>query len=234
MDQKNKFQDIALERINDVLKDVSSQISRISKKFEEESTNRFGSNDFISSKYPGVNSRLSARLYSTIIDLTRPGSAYRTLIKGFSITEDWSYVYSLWGILDSLKKDYEKGYLADMAQLINADTFSDILEQSEYLLSEGYDRASSVVAGVALEEHLRKLSEANHIETNNEGKYIKAEALNSQLAKNGVYPKTIQKGVTQWLGIRNDGAHPEIEAADAKTIELMIMGIRNFIDNYPA
>ena len=47
--------------------------------------------------------------------------------------------------------------------MVDAELFSDILEQAESLPSQGYFRESAVVAGVALEIHLRKLAERNSI-----------------------------------------------------------------------
>ncbi len=73
--------------------------------------------------------------------------------------------------------------MKQFSELIDAELFSDILDQAEYLLSHGYTRASAVVAGVALESHVRKLSEKNSIPFSVDGKYVKAESLKNELIK---------------------------------------------------
>lgn len=119
--------------------------------------------------------------------------------------------------------------------MVNSGTFSDILSQAEQLVSDGYDRAAAVVAGVVLETHLRKLSELNNVPIVKEnGQNYPADFLNRQLSKdNLVYNKTTQKGVTRWLGIRNDAAHSINFGVDTKSVELMIEEIENFINNNP-
>lgn len=120
-------------------------------------------------------------------------------------------------------------------ELIDADLFSDILEQAKYLLSEGYLRASVVVAGVALESHLRKLADKNSILIKDiNGKYVKAETLNNLLYEKGIVDKSFHKSITAWLGLRNEGAHPGDKDITSGLIEPMIQGILVLIEKYPA
>lgn len=58
--------------------------------------------------------------------------------------------------------------------------------------------------------------------------------MNADLVKAGAYAKLEQKSVTAWLGLRNDAAHGEYTAYDAKQVTLFISGIRDFIPRNPA
>jgi hypothetical protein len=58
--------------------------------------------------------------------------------------------------------------------------------------------------------------------------------MNSDLVKNGVYNKTMQKAVTLWAGIRNDAAHAKYDQYTAAQVEQMISGIQQFVATYPA
>ena len=98
-----------------------------------------------------------------------------------------------------------------------------------------YFRASAVVAGVALESHLRRLAEKNKNPIkSNDGKYIKANSLNGDLLKNKIIDKTVNKSIASWLGLRDDAAHPDAKQTNEGMIESMIAGVKVFIEKYPA
>lgn len=62
----------------------------------------------------------------------------------------------------------------------------------------------------------------------------KADTMNADLSKEGVYPKTQQKQITYLLSIRNDAAHGKKDNFTEEQVKLMIIGIRDFIIKYPA
>jgi len=179
-------------------------------------------------------SQLYIRLRHTIFDLTASGSEYQKFAERFQEKISGHEVAILYGILKSLREDYAKNYLKNVNELIDADIFSDILEQSEYLRTQGYFRGSVVVAGISLESHLRKLAQKNSIPIMEDEKYVKAETLNTELYKKNIYDKTMHKSITSWLGMRNDAAHPDPKEINEGLIEPMIMGIRNLVESYPA
>ena len=61
------------------------------------------------------------------------------------------------------------------------------------------------------------------------GKSKKADTLNADLAKAGVYNKLEQKNVTAWLGLRNDAAHGHFQNYDASQVALLIQSVRDFL-----
>lgn len=216
--------DRVLEYANETIKHITEQIDNYK-------------NDLVAESYltGQLDVSLILRLKQTIKDIAPKNSEY--WLYANSIKEPYlsSMIYKLSGILYSLRDDYANDFLNSFNEMIDADIFTDILEQAEYLLKQGYFRASAVVAGVALESHLRKLAEKNQIPiTSDNGKYVKADSLNGDLLKNQIIDKTMNKSITSWLGLRNDAAHPDAKQIDEGMIELMIAGIKVFIEKYPA
>ena len=109
---------------------------------------------------------------------------------------------------------------------------------AEYLLEEGYKDPAAVITGSTLEEHLRKLCIKNgiDIEIMSKGKLKpkKADSLNSELAKQGVYSKLELKSVTAWLDLRNKAAHGEYSKYKENQVKQLIIGVRDFIIRNPA
>lgn len=143
------------------------------------------------------------------------------------------------GITIALKSDLENDYLKSFSEIIHSDLFSDYIEMSSHLLEEGYKDPAAVLTGSTLENHLRNLCLKNAIDPeyeNGKGKIVpkKADSLNSDLAKEGVYNKTFQKQITAWLDLRNNAAHGKYDQYNDTEVKLMISGILNFIQIYPA
>ncbi len=137
------------------------------------------------------------------------------------------------GVLLAIRNEIEKGWLNTTKGLISADIFGDFLEMADHLLDEGYKDAAVVIVGSTLEQHLRNMAESNDIETTIEknGKRIpkKADVLNTDLVKAGVYTKLDQKSITYWLGTRNDAAHGNYQAYNADQARLLIQSVSEFI-----
>lgn len=217
-----------LKRIDSVLKNVDDESNKVANEY----TDATSAGSFVSLV---LAPQLCLRLKQTLLDLSPRGSGYWNYAHSFSDNLTYESMRHLYGALKGLREDYVNDFLSDLNEILDAELFADILEQAEYLLSQGYFRASAVVAGVALESHLRKLAEKNSIPiTTDEGKYIKAESLNGDLLKNTVIDKTMHKSVTSWLGLRNDAAHPDKKEINEGLLEPMIAGIRVFIKKYPA
>ena len=142
------------------------------------------------------------------------------------------------GVLKGLYQDLKTGYLKTLSELIHADIFSEYIEMAEYLLEEGYKDPATVITGSTLEEHLRKLCIKNgiDIEIMSKGKSgpKKADALNSELAKQVVYSKLEQKSVTAWLDLRNKAAHGKYREYNENQAKQLIIGVRAFIVRNPA
>ena len=137
------------------------------------------------------------------------------------------------GILRAARGEIEGGWLRTTRGLVSGEIFGDFLEMSDHLLDEGYKDAAAVIAGSALEEHLRQLAQVNSVDPNldRNGQLIpkKADRLNADLAGASIYTKLDQKSVTAWLDLRNKAAHGKYEQYDRDQVALAIEGIRQFI-----
>lgn len=135
-------------------------------------------------------------------------------------------------IIRSIRDEIKGGWLISVKGLITAEVFSDFFEMAEHLLSNGYKDAAAVIIGSTMEEHLRQLCIRHSIETTvktSDGDVAKrADALNADLAKAGVYNKLDQKNVTAWLDLRNKAAHGQYGEYNREQVETMLKGVIEF------
>ena len=136
-------------------------------------------------------------------------------------------------ILQSIRNEIEKGWLDSLRQLVSSEVFSDFLEMSKHLLDEKYKDPAAVMIGSVLEEHIRHLCINNNIEIEIKKdtviKYMKAESMNTELVKSGVYGVLEQKSVTAWLDLRNRAAHGKYTEYNIEQVQLMYQGVLDFI-----
>jgi hypothetical protein len=141
------------------------------------------------------------------------------------------------GIVSAARDELEGGWLQTARGLLSAEIFADFLEMAEHLLAEKYKDAAAVIAGSSLEEHLRQLATAATLPTTRTKDDVevplKADALNADLAKAGVYSRLEQKSVTMWLDLRNKAAHGRYDEYDHTQVSLMVEGVRQFISRVP-
>ena len=138
------------------------------------------------------------------------------------------------GVAKSLLSDIKNDYLKSLEEIIHGDVFGDFLEMADHLTDSGYKDAGAVTAGSTLEAHLRQLCSKFGVPTTASGKPKKADTINADLVKAGAYTKLDQKNITAWLGLRNDAAHGNYGAYDAKQVKLFIGNIRDFATRHPA
>jgi hypothetical protein len=183
-----------------------------------------------------------AMVVSAIRRLSPPGSTYAATVDGHEHSLSHHQRGTMYmefeaaiGTLRGLRNEYEAGYLQSVVELVHADVFADFLEMADYLLRQGYKDPAAVVAGSVLEAHLRKLCLKNSIDVlKADGLPKKADALNSGLSSANVYSKLDQKGVTHWLGLRNDAAHGNYNAYTKEQVESMIDQVRDFVVRHSA
>ena len=151
---------------------------------------------------------------------------------------DYTRLKMIIGVIRSLHADLQAGYLSSVSELIHGEVFADFLEMADYLLGENYKDAAAVIAGGTLEAHLRQLCNKNgiDIEVTTVGgvRAKKAEQMNADLTRNGIYSKLDQKNVTAWLDLRNKAAHAKYQDYTIEQVALLTAGIRDFITRNPA
>ncbi len=119
-------------------------------------------------------------------------------------------------IFMALKEDYLNGYLESYKTIIQADVFSDQIEQAKELLNANYISAAAIIAGIVLETKIRDTIIINEMELG------KLDKMNADLAKKGIYNSLIQKQVTAIAAIRNSAAHGKNDEFNKDQVELMI------------
>jgi hypothetical protein len=170
---------------------------------------------------------------SVILDIVGAAHPYYEEF-GKRVESGWVYcIESGIQILETLRTEFENGWLVSIRELVTAEIFSDFLEMSEHLLLEKYKDAAAVMIGSVLEEHLRQLCTKYAIETyilnGNNQTPKKADQLNSDLAKTNVYNKLDQKSVTAWLGLRNNAAHGKYSEYSQEQVVLFYQGVVDFV-----
>ncbi|MHB8190436.1 MAG: hypothetical protein ACYDHP_08480 [Ferrimicrobium sp.] len=152
--------------------------------------------------------------------------------------EDWqthyrvSYLYS---VVLAIQHDMKRGWFESIEALAHGDTFNDFLRQSKELLDLSFTQAAAVIAGCALETHLRQLCKKVGIDTLDANtKPMKAEIMRTQLLENSQIKKYEARRVATWLTIRNSAAHAETDQFDRSAVNTMIEEVGAFIERYPA
>lgn len=121
------------------------------------------------------------------------------------------------------KEDFEGGYLASFRNIVQAEVFSDELEQAEELLNNGYRTAAAVIAGVVLETAMRDLCTTHEIELGSLNK------MNDCLAKAGVYNANQKKQITSLAATRNSAAHGKPDEFTSDQVRGMIDDVQRFL-----
>ncbi|MCB0478238.1 MAG: hypothetical protein KDC84_08750 [Crocinitomicaceae bacterium] len=184
---------------------------------------------------PGLQSGFRTASLSFIKNLYGEDHIYYKDIFSQSSNTNWSSdTERCINILDSVKEEIEGDWLFDIQSLVAADIFSDFLEMSEHLLEQGYKDPAAVLIGSTLESHISNLCEKHDIPVTiwkGDGKLvpIKADQLNADLKKNGVYGTLEQKNVTSWLDLRNKAAHGKYDEYTKEQVEIVLLGVQNFI-----
>src|SRR5713101_5827978 len=103
---------------------------------------------------------IATRAYAAIERIAGTKSPYH--VRAEEIRGEKAYeqlkVMRLVGVLQSLSADLKAGYLRSVEELIHGELFGDFLEMAQYLVDSGYKDAAAVIAGSALEAHLRQLA----------------------------------------------------------------------------
>lgn len=179
--------------------------------------------------------QLGRRLLSALERISGPGftqDAAKRLADRDHIAHDLDNIAAL---ASSVRDDIKAGWATSIVELIHADTSADILDVAQTLQDGGFKDAAAVIAGTALELHLRALSvKASVTTTDTTGRYKKADTLKAELVKEGTLTKLQEKQINYWLGIRNSAAHGLYQEYTKEDVNGLMSGVTTFIDSYPA
>jgi hypothetical protein len=142
--------------------------------------------------------------------------------------------YEMAALLTAALKDIKSGAMWRGLWDIRNEACSDLLTQADELFSKNYLAASAVLAGGALETHLKDLCVRSNLQWSGDGSISKYISVLSQAQNQGAiafFSTLDNKMCTAWGDIRNRAAHDPatISAKDKVAIETMIKGVRDFI-----
>ncbi len=178
---------------------------------------------------------LAVRMRAAIVRIAPGASSYSHDMNAVDGWPAHSRLDVYLGILRALAADIDEGWIEGVAELLHASTFSDFLDQATELQVKGFKDAAAVIAGSALEAHIRLLCDKYSVATMlPSGEPKKVDVMNADLVKAGAYNNLQQKAVTSWLGIRNSSAHGQYNDYDARQVRSLIDAVREFILRYPA
>ncbi|WP_199881000.1 hypothetical protein [Streptomyces kebangsaanensis] len=177
---------------------------------------------------------LANRLETAVTRLTMQGSMYgQQLKRGSGYSSEGRLQHNV-QVATTLRDDLNAGWTETVVELVHADTYSDYLEMAEALLNKGYKDAAAVITGTSLEVHVRALCVKNHVPIAVAGRPKKADTMNGDLKKAGVYDGLQQKQLTTWMDLRNKAAHGDYASYDKDQVGAFIDGVRAFMMKYPA
>ncbi|MBU0637979.1 MAG: DUF4145 domain-containing protein [Planctomycetes bacterium] len=139
-----------------------------------------------------------------------------------SIEATLSTLGTLTGIREALQADL----LVRVEDLVRADAFADLLEQAEYLLTEGYHIAAAVLGRAVLEEHLRNW--CNREACTPSKKRPTLSDLIQALYKTKHVDKLSMKGLESMTAAGNAAAHNE-PGFDNSTAARLLRDVREFL-----
>jgi hypothetical protein len=192
--------------------------------------------DDLSDQVEAERQSLATRGIAAVNRIAGNNSSYAKEI--IRIQTEFKYLHKnltpIMGVVKALKADLDAGFIQSLIELAHSDIFANFLEMAEHLLESGYKDAAAVITGSTLESHLRELCIKNGIPTEDASgkggalRPLKADRLNSELAKASVLTKLDQKNVTAWLDLRNKAAHGNYSEYTKDQVSLLISGISDF------
>jgi hypothetical protein len=141
---------------------------------------------------------------------------------------DFNNAVATQGLLKAVKQSADEGLLLKLEDLVWAEAFSNLLEQSEYLLKQKYYLAAGVLLRAVLEEKLRGLCLAKSIT------FEKARPtlgdFNNELYKAKVFDKIRMKEIEALICIGNDAAHNSPSLLP-EHVETLYAGVTKLLQN---
>ncbi len=148
-----------------------------------------------------------------------------------SVTDEHDFE-KLRAVFEAALELLEQGRVTSLVDGVREEAVSELLDQAAHLGDKNYLVAAAVLAGGALESHLRHLCIKNALQGSGNGSISNYDAAIAVARKAGtmLYSPTDSKLILGWGGLRNDAAHqPTTFSTNQEEVRLMIEGIRQFI-----
>lgn len=129
------------------------------------------------------------------------------------------------GTLSGLRRTIDAGLINSISDLVRAEMFGDLLEQADYLFSEGYDLPAAVIGRAILEEHLRKLCIREGVEVTKPRPTI--DDFRKSLYDGKKLDKVQSTHVTSMATVGNAAAHNQ--PVQKQDVERLLRDVRAFM-----
>jgi hypothetical protein len=143
---------------------------------------------------------------------------------------DLTDVERVLGTLLAVREAIDQDLLIRIEDLIVAETFADLLEQADYLLSENYFLAAGVLGRAVLEEHLRKWCDRSAIKPTKPRPTLSDSKI--ELYKAHAITKVEMMHVDAMAAVGNDAAHNQ-PSLKREAVERMLRDVRDFVAQHP-
>ena len=127
-----------------------------------------------------------------------------------------------------MSETIENGYLIKIEDLVFAEAFANLIEQSEYLFNQDYILAAGVIARAVLEEKIRNLCSQQNISFSK--LHPTLSDYNQELYKLKLYSKIEFKKIDFLISIGNSAAHNN-EFTKGEIMKL-IEGVKSLLEKY--
>lgn len=146
--------------------------------------------------------------------------------KGGSYLTSYDTLMQVRAVFEAAQEDFDGGYMNSVRNMVQAEVFSNELDQANELMKGGYTTAAAVIAGVVLETTMRRMCDDAGIEAGNLNK------MNADLTKASVYNLLVSKRITALADIRNNAAHGHADKFTKSDVEDMIDKVESFVADH--
>ena len=218
-------------------KTVLAWFESLEQRFNETRASKTGEDDVWSAIYTEMRSALDVAFPPSHVVLRKWEDAVaraKTINRGnrVQVPEGWDSD-ELIGIFRTGTSLLRSGHLRSLVDGIRAETVAQCLDQAEALVRSGYAAAAMVLAGGALETHLRSLCVRFGVSWQGNGSIASYKQTLDQARNQGAQSKVSSSDSSQiesWGKDRNDAAHsPSAFTKTAPEVGHVIEGVRQFL-----
>jgi hypothetical protein len=146
--------------------------------------------------------------------------------KGGSYLTSHDTLMQVRAVFEAAQEDFDGGYMNSVRNMVQAEVFSNELDQANELMKGGYTAAAAVIAGVVLETTMRRMCDDAGIEAGSLNK------MNADLTKASVYNLLVSKRITALADIRNSAAHGHTDKFTKSDVEDMLEKVGSFVADH--
>lgn len=134
----------------------------------------------------------------------------------------------LGAVLARLKADIQAGLLGDLEDRVTGETYDDLLDHAQVYVDEGRKDPAAVLAGVVIEDTIRRICRIHSLEKTDLEQCINA------LTSNHILTKLEGKEAKTAAGLRNHAVHSQWDAFKADQIPPVIQLAQRLIREHLA